>query len=145
MTIALALGTYLPSFAFLPQETFSLLHKIDIAFSSLLQGQNVESGRALPGFEGGREKPSTTEKVRMRGVVLRTRNIVVETAGKSAYDEETTYTVDSVTDTERGLTTDDDTEMGDGEDSNEDERWEMDIARVYERTIASLGVTLDNM
>ena len=122
---------------------------MDVAFSSLLQGRNVENGRALPGFEGvSRGKLSTTEKVRMRGVVLRTRVAVVEIAGKGVYGgEETMSVMDSAaTDTQGGLTTDEDVEMTDLEDYNDDDddrKWEMDVARVYERTVADLGVALD--
>lgn len=135
------MSTYLPSFAFSPWPTFSLLRKLDLAFSSLLQGRNLETGDALPGLEGGRGKVSTTEKVRMRGLVSRTRVAVVEVAGKGTTEHGISSTADTETDTEGGIMTDNDTMMNDNED--DDENWEMGVARVYERTIVDLGDALD--
>ena len=134
------MSTYLPSFPFSPRPTFSLLRKLDLAFSSLLQGRNLETGDDLSGFEGGRGKVSTTEKVRMRGLVSRTRVAVVEVAGKGTTEHGISRT-DTETDTEGGVMTDNDTIMNDDEDDNEN--WEMEVARVYERTIVDLGDALD--
>ena len=82
----------------------------------------------------------------MRGLVERTRVAVVEVAAKG----ESVVDVGSVaaTDTEDRLTTDD------GNDDEDDAmdgtqvggnhgRWEMEVARVYERTIVELGMSLD--
>ena len=76
----------------------------------------------------------------MRGLVERTRVAVVEVAGKGG----------SVTDNESvarsNFTTDDDLDEaveGMQVDGNHG-RWEMEIARVYERTIVELGVSLTN-
>ena len=147
LTIALTTCSCLPSFPFQPRPSFRLLHKLDLAFCSLLQGSNAETGEVLPGFEGGRGKLSTTEKVRMRGLVERTRVVVVEVAAKG----ESVAGAGSVaqTDTEDGFTTHDDND--DDEDDAMDERqvegnhgrWEMEVARVYERTIVELGMSLD--
>lgn len=115
-----------------------------MAFYSLLQGVNAESGEILPGFQGGRGKLSTTEKVRMRGLVERTRVAVVEVAGKG---ESVTYTESmarSNDDTRVDYTTDDDVDdamEGMQVDGNHG-RWEMEIARVYEKTIVELGLSL---
>ena len=136
--MALAVSTYLPSFEFAPRCTFRLLQKLDVAFSSLLHGQNVESGETLPGFDGGRGKLTTTEKVRIRGLVERTRVAVVLVASKDG-------SVDSaskITETDEG-TAHDDTVMAGIEEDDSDRRWEMDVARVYDRTIVDLGVALD--
>ena len=137
LTIALTTCSCLPSFPFQPRPTFRLLHKLDLAFYSLLQGTNAETGEILPGFQGGRGKLSTTEKVRMRGLVERTRVAVVEVAAKG----ESVADAGSVaqTDTEDGFTTNDD---NDDEEGNHG-RWEMEVARVYERTIVELGMSLD--
>ena len=82
----------------------------------------------------------------MRGLVERTRVAVVEVAGKG----------DSVTDTESvarsNVDAEDDFSMTDSdEDSTMDGmqvdgnhgRWEMEVARVYEKTIVELGASLD--
>ena len=127
---------------------FQLLHKLDTAFYSLLEGINPETGETLPGFEGGRGRLSTTEKVRMRGLVERTRVAVVEVAGKGG----------SVTDAQTETETEDEFTNDEGGDEVEDAdpmdvdgmhvegnhgRWEMEVARVYERTIVELGMSLD--
>ncbi|MCJ1388543.1 hypothetical protein MMC18_001390 [Xylographa bjoerkii] len=139
LNVALAVTTYLPSFTFDPRQTFQLLQMLDVSFSSLLHGQNVETGEVLPGFDGGRGRLTTTEKVRIRGLVERTRVAVVVAAAKvGSADGES-----RVTDIDEGLTTDDDMMEGLEEDANHG-RWEMEIARVYERTLVDLGAALDS-
>ncbi|KAL8899079.1 MAG: hypothetical protein Q9192_001761 [Flavoplaca navasiana] len=148
LTIALTVMTSLPSFPFMPRPSFQLLQKLDLMFASLLKGASAESGEPLPGSETGRSKLSTTEKVRMRGIVERTRVAIVEAAGKdeSVADVSTVSTVTQsrMTDTEDdfNMTTEDE-DMDVVEDENSHRRWEMDIARVYERTIMELGMALD--
>ena len=107
----------------------------------MFQGVNFETGEALPGFEGGRSKPSTTEKVRIRGVVEKTRVTVVEVAGKGGSITD----ADSAALTETDHTTDlDDASLMEGlQREGNDGRWEMEIARVYEKTIEELGMALD--
>ena len=114
---------------------------------SLLQGSNVETGERLPGFEGllGARGIDTTKKVRMKGIVERTRTAVVEVASRSG----------SVTDhmscqPARRVTSDEDTTMEYEDDFNDemladDERgdWGMKVATVYEKTIMLLGESLD--
>ena len=121
-----------------------MLQKLDVAFSSLLKGRHAETGDALPGFESGRGKMSTTEKVRLRGLVACTRVTVIDVAaGGTSGTSET----NSATDTEDGIMIDANTEMGDEDDEddvhNHHRRWEMELARVYERTIIELGIALD--
>ena len=146
LSIALAILTYLPSFPFHPRPTFRILRKLDLAFASLLQGSNVETGGRLSGFEGlfGARGIDTTKRVRMRGIVERTRVSVVEVAAKesSVIDNGSTQQV----------ITDEDTAMEDGiSEATDDEdvagenrgNWEMEVARVYERTIVLLGESLE--
>ncbi|KAL2042073.1 hypothetical protein N7G274_005261 [Stereocaulon virgatum] len=144
LTIALTTCTSLHSFPFAPRAMFNLLLKLDLAFYSLLRGTHAETGEQLPGFEGGRGKLSTTEKVRLRGLVERTRVAVVEVAGKGV----------SVADAQTGIETEDEFTNDEDEDENFMEvdemhvegnhgRWEMEVARVYERTIVELGMSLD--
>lgn len=81
----------------------------------------------------------------MRGLVERTRVAVVEVAGKGASVTDTGRVARSNWDTEDYLTTDyDEDEVMEGMqlDGNHG-RWEMEIARVYEKTIVELGVSLD--
>ncbi|KAL9030853.1 MAG: hypothetical protein Q9196_001052 [Gyalolechia fulgens] len=143
LTIALTVTTSLQSFPFTPRPTFQFLRKLDLAFSSLLKGVNVATGGRLPGFDGGRGKLSTTEKVRMRGIVERTRVAVVEAAGKkgSLADVKNVPPSETDTDNDFNITEDDDEENLEDETSHR--RWEMDIARVYEKTVVELGMALD--
>ncbi|KAL8713191.1 MAG: hypothetical protein Q9220_002712, partial [cf. Caloplaca sp. 1 TL-2023] len=143
LTIALTVATSLPSFPFTPRPTFQILQKLDLAFASLLKGVNVETGEALPGFGGGRGKISTTEKVRMRGIIERTRIVVVDVAGKDGSVAGTARNYASQTDTEDDFNMTEDTDMDDLENESSHRRWEMDIARVYEKTIVELGLALD--
>ncbi|KAL9005452.1 MAG: hypothetical protein Q9188_001777 [Gyalolechia gomerana] len=142
LTIALTVTTSLQSFPFTPRPTFQLLRKLDLAFSSLLKGVNVETGERLPGFESGRGKLSITEKVRMRGIVERTRVAVVEAVRKdgSLADVENVPASETDTEDDFNMTEDDDENL---EDETSHRRWEMDIARVYENTIVELGMVLD--
>ena len=48
-----------------PKALFGLLNKLDLAFASLLQGRDVNTGEVLPGFEGRRG--GGYEKWRIRG------------------------------------------------------------------------------
>ncbi len=143
LTIALTVVSCLPAFLFAPKPTFHLLYKLDLSFCSLLRGLNVETGEILPGFQGGRGKLSTTEKVRMKGLVERTRIAVVEVAGNGSSVTETENMVQSQDDPEDDITTDDNEFMDDLEVDGNHGRWEMEIARVYERTIVELGISLD--
>ena len=78
---------------------------------------------------------NATEKVRIRSLVERTRICVVDvTSGKVNIGE-----------SEEQMETDEDESMDeDGDDDNEGYLWEMEIARVYDRTIGELGDTLDS-
>lgn len=142
LTIALAVCSYMPSFSFSPVHTFKLLQKLDLAFSSLLRGVDILTGAMLAGFETGRARLSTTEKVRMKGLVERTRVAVVEVAGKGG------STVESASETKSQADTEDESMADDSETleallDGGHGRWEMEVARVYERTIVELGVSLE--
>ena len=135
------------SFSFAPRSMFNLLDKLDLIFSSLLQGVNVQTGEKLPGFEGGRGGLSTTQKVRMRNIIESTRLAVVDAARNDKSVIDTTSETDMETETENEHMTDDaaDTEArGQSYDEEGHDRWEMKIARVYERTIVELGLSLDS-
>ena len=105
----------------------------------MLRGVNAETSETLPGFEGGRGKLSTTEKVRMRGLVERSRIAVVEVAGKGrglSHGGSLGQQDDFTTET-------DDDEMDDNlQVEGNHGRWEMEIARVYEQTLVELGTAL---
>jgi len=110
------------------------LRKLDTAFASLIQGEDIETGATLPGFEGRRGVVSTTEKVRIKAIAENTRIVVVDVQDKAS-----------------GITNEDDTLMDPDNASEDDEetdfdhymdtpgRWEMECARVYEKTVQILG------
>ena len=127
-----------------PRSSFRVLGKLDRAFASLLQGRDVETGEPLPGFEG-RRGVSGTEKVRIRSLVERTRVAVVEAFKRGEFEFE------EGSDT-GGADEDTDVEMLDGElvlegdgriEEEEDDSWDMQLAKVYDQTIVELGDSLE--
>lgn len=127
--------------------TFRLLSKLDEAFSSLLIGHDTATGEPLPGFDGDRHI-STTDKVRLKGIVDRTRLTVTRTMTAEDATEDGSYAGDSMdTDTEGETPRQQDTVKFEGfEDDDDDDEEEdvakRDIAGVYEKTIGELGDVL---
>ncbi|KAF1926262.1 uncharacterized protein M421DRAFT_67985 [Didymella exigua CBS 183.55] len=135
------------------QATFRLLSKLDYAFSSLLTGRDSSTGETLPGFEAGRSI-ATTDKVRLKGIVDRTRLTVVRTlSGESVLGEDEQGSDEEAmeTDTESSQKTangaNPDTVVFEGFENNDnedaDEDWEeRNIGSIYEMTIGELGDVL---
>lgn len=132
------------------QATFRLLSKLDYAFSSLLTGHDSSTGEHLPGFEAGRTV-FTTDKVRLKGIVDRTRLTVVRvvTGERVTGDEDTGEAMDTDTDDDQEIETrrNQDTVVFEGfednEDDEEDEEWaERNVGSIYEKTIGELGDVL---
>jgi hypothetical protein len=123
-----------------PKALFGLLNKLDLAFASLLQGRDVDSGETLPGFEG-RRGVSGTEKVRIRSLVERTRIGVMEAMRNGEFEEE--QPDEQSENEEMEVDTDGELVLEGEEDEEEDEAWEMQLARVYDRTIVELGDSLE--
>ena len=113
------------------------MRKLDTAFASLLQGSSIETNQPLPGFESGYGPTSMTEKVRLRGIVERTRVLIVEVAGKSGSVTEASLTDDFA------MTEEDDEVSETGLDDSHD-TWEMEIARVYQHTLTRLNTSLQS-
>lgn len=145
------LNSVLPDYPFSPKSTFRLLRKLDSMFASLLQGEDVETGEPLPGFESKPDQVSMTEKVRIKSIAENTRITILDAQDKEGesvgeYDEEDE---DEYGDGDDGSNdNDDDDDMMDvyggaetrvNEYSHAPGRWEMESARVYERTIQILG------
>lgn len=88
LNVALAVTEYLPAFPAAPRPTFALLKKLDHCFSSLLEGKDVRSHEALPGFERGMSKGLTrTDMVRLRSLADETRSLVaVKMSGEADVD-----------------------------------------------------------
>ena len=147
INLALVLGHVVAGMPPTPRALFGLLGKLDHAFASLLQGRDIDTGEPLPGFMGGRGV-SGTEKVRIRSLVERTRVAVMEAFKRAEFDfdepddeEVDGDKMDMDTDGELVL------ESGrlDGGDAGEDEEdsWDMQLARVYDRTVVELGDSLE--
>ncbi len=133
LSIAGSVNTYLPAFPPSPKSTFGLLRKLDHAFSSLLKGEDSDTGELLPGFDRGlRAGMSKTDMVRCKGLVEATRVLIVDVMNKEPEPIEPMDENDGETDLE--------------EDSGmdvEERKVEMDVARVYEQTIVQLGERLE--
>jgi Subunit 11 of the general transcription factor TFIIH len=133
ISLAGLVNTYLPEYpsggTSATKPIFRLLRKFDVMFASLLVGEDVESGVPLSGFEGG-SVVSMTEKVRIKSVAETSRIVVVEmeVGDVDVYDDE-----DEDEEEEYGMDIDEDI------DGIESRTWEMEAARVYERTIQYLG------
>jgi hypothetical protein len=131
------------------QATFRLLSKLDYAFSSLLTGHDAATSEPLPGFGSGRTV-STTDKVRLKGVVDRTRLTVTRVMGGESMvgdEEDAGDAMDTDTEIEEEASARQDTVTFEGfednEDDEEDDVWEkQDVASVYEKTIGELGDVL---
>ncbi|KAK3653417.1 hypothetical protein LTR56_004621 [Elasticomyces elasticus] len=143
ISLALLLSTVVPDMPLSPRNLFRCLAKLDRCFASLIQGRDVETGETLPGFDTGRRSGvSITEKVRIRSLVERTRVSVLEAFKKGEFDDEAPEADDDDEDDDEdmeGLLV---LEGGrDAEDEDEDS-WDMQLARVYDRTVQELGDAL---
>jgi len=148
INLALLLTTIIADMPANPKQLFRVLAKLDHAFASLLQGKDVESGERLPGFEN-RRGVSGTEKVRIRSLIERTRRSVMESLKSGELDDAySSGEEDEEDQTEMDVNDDLEGELileGDGPyaPGQEEESWEMQIARVYDRTMVELGDSLE--
>lgn len=155
LNLAVLTADFLPQFhntTRSTQATFRLLSKLDYAFSSLLTGRDSSTGESLPGFDAGRSV-ATTDKVRLKGIVDRTRLTVVRVlggesvVGESEDGEGEAIETDTNGDDKTGAWANQDTVVFEGfednEDDDDDEDWEeRNIGGIYEKTIGELGDVL---
>ncbi|KAG6073762.1 hypothetical protein E4U30_007095 [Claviceps sp. LM220 group G6] len=136
--------SYVSSFPPSPSATFDLLRKLDHCFASLLCGLDIDSKEALPGFENGLNAGmTTTDMVRCRGLVERTRVLMVEILSNADEDDDNEEEEES----EEDYNLDEEGSADAGEDSaaNADkEKLHMDVARIYEFTVIGLGERMEN-
>ena len=127
--IAMLIMQYLPTFSAAPKATFRLLGKLDLAFASLLQGRQVDTGEPLPSFVSGRGV-SGTEKVRLKSIADQTRGVVAKVMNETDVDE---LDASSDEDDEMGIS------MSDAiEDVEVSDRDEVGVATVYDRCIVTI-------
>lgn len=159
LNIAVLTAEFLPLFPSTTrsaQATFRLVAKLDYAFSSLLTGHDAATGDLLPGFDSGRTI-TTTDKVRLKGIVDRTRLTVVRVMSRDSVagdDDDVGGAVDTDTDMDMdttgqgeargdaGTVTFEGFENNTDEEEEDDEWEERGIASVYEKTIGELGDVL---
>ncbi|TPX08090.1 uncharacterized protein E0L32_010290 [Thyridium curvatum] len=133
--------TWMTSFPPSPNATFVTLRKLDHCFASLLAGEDIETKEVLPGFERGlRSGLSRTDMVRCKSVVEQTRVLVVDVMSREPEDEDMDEEETDGNVTESGAATDSNMSSSNWED--DDDPFEMDVARVYENTIVALGKAL---
>lgn len=138
--MALLTTSMLPAFPASPRQMFRLLSKLDYAFASLLQGRDIDNGEPLPGFGFGR-RVSGTEKVRIKSLVERSRVIVVEVMSRGEFDEEDDDESNAAVAEE---VEDGDLVLDDVDDYREDDTsWDMQVAKVYDRTLVELGDSME--
>ncbi len=156
LTIALSVPQYFSALPFAPRALFPLLRKLDLAFASLVRETNVETGERLPGFDMGASRNffTVTQKVRLRGLVEETRLAVTKLAAKERVNG---GEMEEIEDDEDGMVTEAETEdenvLSETEshfgvsDADEDVRgfgdWDVEISRVYEKTLVDLQTGLD--
>lgn len=153
--LAILVAEFLPLFDATARSihaAFRLLIKLDYAFASLLTGHDIATSELLSGFENGRTV-STTDKVRLKGIVERTRLTVVRvTSGDILADED-----DDTNDTSEPMQTDTDEDTSaasgheativfegfqnnDDDEDDDEEEWERkNVGSVYDKTIDELG------
>lgn len=144
LSLALLTLTYIAAFPPTPRSLFRLLDKLDASFASLILGQDVQTGELLPSSQdiGRRSKVSGTEKVRIKSLVERTRVAVVEVMSGEVFDmEDQDDEEGSIKGGETGTEAE---EMDVDEHGQRDlegmvRDWEMEVARVYARTLNELG------
>lgn len=140
ISLALLLSTVIDGMPPSPKRLFRVIGKLDRAFASLLQGRDVETGEALPGFQN-RKGISGTEKVRIRSLVERTRISVMEAFKRGEFEPEVVE--DEVDEDQMDVDLDGELVLeGDDFEAEEDDSWDMSLARVYDQTIVELGDSL---
>lgn len=142
LNIASEFTKYIVSFPPAPRATFGVLQKLDHCFASLLRGEDADTNEPLPGFENGlRAGMTLTDMVRCRSTVEQTRVLVVEVLSSAddveEEDEETGMDTEGETDNEANTNS--------GTWTDDDDRLNMDVARVYEKTIVRLGERLGDV
>lgn len=139
INLALLLSTILTAMPPTPKTLFRLVGKLDHAFASLIQGRDIETGERLPGFDG-RKAVSNTEKVRIRSLVERTRVSAIEAFKKGEFDNEE---LDEVASNQNEDGDDDLVMDGDVIEEDQDDSWDMQLARLYDHTVVELGDSLE--
>ncbi|KAK0707877.1 hypothetical protein B0H67DRAFT_496310 [Lasiosphaeris hirsuta] len=147
LNIAGDFNTWITDLPASPTATFSALRKLDHCFASLLSGKDIETNEPLPGFENGlRAGMSKTDMVRCKSLVEQTRVLVVDVMGQQPDEEDGVEEVEHAWTPDTADEAESEPEGPDGRPKDflddDEERYHMDVARVYERTLVALGEAL---
>ncbi|RPA97534.1 hypothetical protein L873DRAFT_1809582 [Choiromyces venosus 120613-1] len=139
LQIANSFNDYISSFSPRFKSTLRLLDKLDRCFHSLITGSSTDSYAPLsPALSG--HKMNMTERVRLKSVIERTRLHVVGLAeGIMQAPDPPTEDVPDVGDRESKNAQ---VDAVDEDPEEEDEALEIELSRVYERSLAEIGETL---
>ncbi|KAG0638571.1 hypothetical protein HOY80DRAFT_1047252 [Tuber brumale] len=139
LQIANSFNDYISSFPPRFESALGLLDKLDRCFHSLITGPSAGSYAPLsPALSGSRM--SMTERVRLKSVIERTRLHVVGLAeGMEAPDPPTEEDVPDVGDRKPGHSLIDALDGGSEEGG---EALELELSRVYERSLVEIGESL---
>lgn len=138
ISLSVLVNSFLPSYPFAPKHVFRLLRKLDSFFAALLTGEDAETGQPLSGFEGRRSVVSMTEKVRIKSITEAARVGVVEAGERGDGDGDGNGDGDGFVDGDEDEESEEDDMDVDGVGPVPG-RWEMETARVYEKTVQLLG------
>jgi hypothetical protein len=141
ISITVAAINSVPMFPPLPRTTLNFFSKLDTTFAALLRGTDPDTGEPLPGFKNNRGI-STTDKVRVKGVVERARSTVTKhLVGEEGEDAPKVNRKADNVDNEDGLIKFEGFDNSDDSDDEEEayKRDERDVAHVFEKTVMELG------
>ncbi|KAF2450792.1 hypothetical protein P171DRAFT_343393, partial [Karstenula rhodostoma CBS 690.94] len=141
ISITVAAINCVPMLPPLPRTTLNFLSKLDLTFAALLSGLDPDTNEPLPGFKSNRGI-STTDKVRVKGIVERARSTVTKhLVGEEGEDApQINRKADHTSNDEDGFVKFEGFENSD--DSDDEEAYKKDereVAHVFEKTVMELG------
>ncbi|KAJ4357604.1 uncharacterized protein N0V89_002180 [Didymosphaeria variabile] len=142
ISITVAAINCVPMFPPLPRITLNFLSKLDTAFAALISGTNPDTSEPLPGFKNNRGI-STTDKVRVKGIVERARATVTKhlVGEEDEASPEINRTADNASNKDEGFVKFEGFDNSDDSDDEEEahKRDEREVGHVFEKTIGELG------
>lgn len=136
LQMANSFNDYLASFPPQLKSTLSLLDTFDRCFYTLITGSSVDPSTSLSS-EFSVSRMNMTEKVRLKSIIKRTRLHIVKLAEKSMSTPDLPTDTDGKDDDEMDIETGDETDV-DG-DNQEHEEWEIEVMKVYDRSLIQIG------
>ena len=141
LQIANSFNDYISSFPPQLKPTLQLIDKLDRCFYSLATGSAVDTSTPLPSSLAA-YRMNMTERVRVRSVIERTRLHVIKLAeGEGAAPDPPTESAPDIGDRgdEEGIAGG---ASGDEDEEDENEALEIELSRVYDRSLTEIGESL---